>query len=60
MIILLGLATVVYLAVGCLLMNKAAECYWDDRKAAIWFIVGLTWWIMVPAVCAQFGVFIIT
>ena len=58
MIILLGLVTVVYLAVGFLLINKSADCYWDDRKAALWFTVALTWWIMVPAVYAQFGMFI--
>ena len=59
MIILLGLATVVYLAVGFLLINKAADYQCDDdRKAAIWFTVAITWWVMVPAVCAQFKMFI--
>ena len=58
--ILIGLVTVVYIAVGMFLMNKAADCYFDDRKAFLWLVITLVWWVMIPAVCAQFGVFIIT
>lgn len=58
MLILLGLVTVVYIAVGLCLMNKAADYFTDSRTTVLWLVIALAWWIMIPAVCAQFGVFI--
>ena len=56
MMILLGLVTVVYLWVGALLIVQTLTND-DNFISSLYLALTLGWWIMIPAICAQYKIF---